>query len=1119
MLLLIVFMTVLMLAGAACAEDIGIKITPPSHSFIISNMLPGDTVGPKTIAIKNIGSMSIDKINLSDVSKHRESHGDTSNLAAVMDVDIVYRGINFTADAASKLGDSKLPLTLKELEAGYILDGVMDIGASRNLVLRIRFDRQAGNEYQGDSINVTFLFTALAPEIVINEIMYDPPSSVGPDVLYEWVELHNRNNISIDLSGWELNTSTTIIPDGTTIPANGYLIIARDRNSFLSYYGSLGCQVIAGNIDLANVVDTIILKDRWDDSIDSVTYRKTWGANGNGRTLERRYPGRPSNNATNWAESLVYAGTPCTLNSINDTIPPVITLDAPQNSSRTNSRWINFTITDNVRLDSAWWSKSLFFKDDFNDRIADGWTELSGIWDASGAEYNGRSASTIEAWSYYNTSISGNITIELDINFAATPHDGIGKHGGIMFFAAGKMNRSSTSGYTVDWIDRDSAYRIIKWTGGSYAVLGTFKENVTENRWYHWEIIRNSSDIIFFVDHREIGRVKDSTYTGGYFGLWAYSNSQNIRYDNIKIFSIAPLPTPWDISTIGWPDGPVAIYVWATDVPGNKNRKEYQFVIDRTPPRATSLVLSDPTPTKAGAVTFTITFSEKMDTSVNPSVTFGLIPPYTARSVTGSWLNPTTWRGSHTITGATGDGNNTISIAGAKDIAGNMMLVDTSRWFVIDTRKPKVTSVIVNPSPAKKGLTTFTVDFDEKMDTSVNPSVRFGLNSPYTTHSVAGSWFNSTRWKGTFTVTPLTGDGLNRIRIADGKDPAGNVMDPDTSYTFLIDATVPSVKNPRAPDIYLGDDETVTVDVFDAGTIASVWLNDNGVDYAMTKVPSDAPFWEFWFSPPPYETYYAILPSPGAGIHDLRFYAQDTVSNLNDSVTDTYYVNATVKTIGGKIAYLCRFDSCAYATEPKIIGWLKSEGWTVKGKRYNTWTDAELDSYDLIACSDGWSACDLSWNPVVYREHKNQKRGFIELSDGRKANAAYDFGYTTRSSGQSGPVTRNLYVTAPDIITAGYFLSTSVFKTRKQTDVLTDSALRPVVSDLADFDPEKATSSLFRVDASGTQGRFVWLSWFVGQTWYPSSARTFPEDLTADGKKILRRAVSWTQCGNPTGCV
>ncbi len=76
--------------------------------------------------------------------------------------------------------------------------------------------------------------TVVAPQygdVLITEVMYDSKS--GTDE--EWVELYNNTNKAIDISGWMISDDDTypatnegdfLIPNGTTIPANGYLVLS-----------------------------------------------------------------------------------------------------------------------------------------------------------------------------------------------------------------------------------------------------------------------------------------------------------------------------------------------------------------------------------------------------------------------------------------------------------------------------------------------------------------------------------------------------------------------------------------------------------------------------------------------------------------------------------------------------------------------------------------------------------------------------------------------------------------------------------------------------------------------------------------------------------------------------
>jgi len=80
-------------------------------------------------------------------------------------------------------------------------------------------------------------------DVLINELCYDSDQNIGtssgPD--YEWAELYNTTASAVDLGGWQLkdNAGTYTLPSGTSIAANGYLIVSLSANSaqFLGYTG------------------------------------------------------------------------------------------------------------------------------------------------------------------------------------------------------------------------------------------------------------------------------------------------------------------------------------------------------------------------------------------------------------------------------------------------------------------------------------------------------------------------------------------------------------------------------------------------------------------------------------------------------------------------------------------------------------------------------------------------------------------------------------------------------------------------------------------------------------------------------------------------------------------
>jgi hypothetical protein len=76
------------------------------------------------------------------------------------------------------------------------------------------------------------------PPVVINEIMASNATTAKDenDQFEDWIELHNLTNQAVDLSGYALSDNPTNLrkwefPAGTSIPANGYLIVWADEDS------------------------------------------------------------------------------------------------------------------------------------------------------------------------------------------------------------------------------------------------------------------------------------------------------------------------------------------------------------------------------------------------------------------------------------------------------------------------------------------------------------------------------------------------------------------------------------------------------------------------------------------------------------------------------------------------------------------------------------------------------------------------------------------------------------------------------------------------------------------------------------------------------------------------
>ncbi|MBI4919703.1 lamin tail domain-containing protein [Candidatus Azambacteria bacterium] len=162
-------------------------------------------------------------------------------------------------------------------------------------------------------------------DLVINEIMYDLSDVADKD--HEWIEIFNPRDSVVNLEGGKLydgdgetNHGLNAPPKNNSqgslvIPAGGYAILAANAGNFLADHPGFNGTVIDTVLDLKNSTDTIKILSPNNVVIDEVVYSNSWGADGNGKTLERKSAGGASNDPANWAQSSVNGGTPGAANN------------------------------------------------------------------------------------------------------------------------------------------------------------------------------------------------------------------------------------------------------------------------------------------------------------------------------------------------------------------------------------------------------------------------------------------------------------------------------------------------------------------------------------------------------------------------------------------------------------------------------------------------------------------------------------------------------------------------------------------------------------------------------------------------------------------------------------
>jgi len=211
-------------------------------------------------------------------------------------------------------------------------DEILLVNSNRTRVLdAVRYGGQAAGIPWGRSPNGSGDWRALAlptrgqpnaplwqPDLVINEIMYHPITGEEAD---EYLELHNRSAATVQVGGWRFVDGIDFaLPDGASIAADGFLVVAKNRNRLLSRYPDLNPSLVYGDYsgNLSDRGERIALA-RPDFNVttngtnafyvvaDEVTYRDggRWGqwSDGGGSSLELADARADRRQPANWADS------------------------------------------------------------------------------------------------------------------------------------------------------------------------------------------------------------------------------------------------------------------------------------------------------------------------------------------------------------------------------------------------------------------------------------------------------------------------------------------------------------------------------------------------------------------------------------------------------------------------------------------------------------------------------------------------------------------------------------------------------------------------------------------------------------------------------------------------
>ena len=93
-----------------------------------------------------------------------------------------------------------------------------------------------------------------------------------------------------------------------------------------------------------------------------------------------------------------------------------------------------------------------------------------------------------------------------------------------------------------------------------------------------------------------------------------------------------------------------------------------------------------------GILTVRLTFDQKMDISIDPTITLGKAVPYNTYTIYGDWQDSTHWEGTFVVTASVSDGLYTFKVSGARNTSGGLMRESTDYYLFVDKVAPTTTS-------------------------------------------------------------------------------------------------------------------------------------------------------------------------------------------------------------------------------------------------------------------------------------------------------------------------------------------------------------------------------------------------------------------------------------------
>ncbi len=224
-----------------------------------------------------------------------------------------------------------IPFTKPASDETWAFSDTINIAALTNSDVHFAFQYLSNGSprrWNVDEIQITGEFAPETPDLVINEIMYNPPASFGEDQYFEFIECFNNDDEPISLNDYSITGDIQFsFPMDIVLQPGEYLVVAADPDSVALHYG-LNNVLGPWTGELSNSGGIISIQSAFLQEVDRVAYDVVapWPEepNGTGPSMELLAPALDNNIPESWNASFVTGGTPGAINSLITEIEGIV---------------------------------------------------------------------------------------------------------------------------------------------------------------------------------------------------------------------------------------------------------------------------------------------------------------------------------------------------------------------------------------------------------------------------------------------------------------------------------------------------------------------------------------------------------------------------------------------------------------------------------------------------------------------------------------------------------------------------------------------------------------------------------------------------------------------------